>query len=83
MVATGGTGAQDLELRLTLLNLAFQTANGEEIDKNIKADNSDRRRGRACWVGTARYGTSFGGLSKSGVRTHKKHCDFAPKLGSF
>lgn len=26
----------DLELRLTLLNLAFQTANQEEIDKNIK-----------------------------------------------
>ena len=26
----------DLELRLTLLNLALQTANGEEIDKNIK-----------------------------------------------
>ena len=26
----------DLELRLTLLNLAFQTANADEIDKNIK-----------------------------------------------
>jgi cellulose synthase operon protein C len=26
----------DLELRLTLLDLAFQTANGSEIDKNIK-----------------------------------------------
>jgi cellulose synthase operon protein C len=26
----------NLELRLTLLNLAFQTANGDEIDKNIK-----------------------------------------------
>ena len=26
----------DLELRLTLLDLAFQTANSDEIDKNIK-----------------------------------------------
>ena len=33
----------DLELRLNLLDLAFQTANSDEIDKNIKQIERDRR----------------------------------------
>ena len=44
----------DLELRLTLLDLAFQTANSDEIDKNIKQigeiEGSDGLLGRFCQV---------------------------------
>ena len=44
----------DLELRLTLLDLAFQTANGDEIDKNIKQigeiEGSAGLLGRFCQV---------------------------------
>ena len=44
----------DLELRLTLLDLAFQTANGPEIDKNIKQigeiEGSAGLLGRFCQV---------------------------------
>ena len=44
----------DLELRLTLLDLAFQTANGDEIDKNIKQigeiEGSTGLLGRFCQV---------------------------------
>ena len=44
----------DLEVRLTLLDLAFQTANGDEIDKNIKQigeiEGSEGLLGRYCQV---------------------------------
>ena len=44
----------DLELRLNLLELAFQTANSDEIDKNIKQieqiEGNDGLLGRYCQV---------------------------------
>ena len=72
----------DLELRLTLLDLAFQTANGAEIDKNIKQigeiEGSTGLLGRFCQV---RY--LIWQAQQSGARIRKKQCVCAPKLASF
>ena len=72
---------KDLELRLTLLDLAFQTANGEEISKNIK-QIAEIEGGAGLLGGFCQVRYLIWQAQQVGAKTRKKHYDFAPKHDS-
>ena len=72
----------DLELRLNLLDLAFQTGNSDEIDKNIK--QIEQIEGNDGFAGSLLPGAlpDLAGRASQWTRTRKKPCDCGPRLVS-